>query len=192
MTDFVTATTKLEATNYALKEVGFTQVGTLDGVIGRDAALAVTSIDNEVRSLCRKGLWFARRDLALTPNEDGFLLLPSNVLSITKPDPLSFAAPWSEMAWREERPTMRQQKVYSIYRQSYVFTQALTVGINEVLPFEDIPDEARAYVQVFAALALNRSYLRSEDVEKRLTPLLNSSWLSLVDADIENSNYRFI
>lgn len=191
MADLLLPTSKLEAVNWALGQVGFTQVSTLEGVIGRDASIVQASLDNEVRSLCRKALWFARRDATLTPNEDGFLTLPSNTLKIAKPSELSLL-PWSDLDWKYERPTMRQGKVFSIFRQSYVWSKSLTVTLVEALGFDDLPDEVKQYAMVFAALETNTSIVRSDDVDKRLQPLLQLTWQSVLDAELENSNYRFV
>ena len=191
MTDLITPTTKIEAVNWSLNACGFTQVSTLEGTVGRDTSIVVTSLDNEVRSLCRKGLWFSRRDVTLTPNEDGYLVLPSGTLSIRRASDLCRVA-WAAMDWREQRPTMRQGKVFSIIRQSYVFTQPFTLMLYEALAFEDLPDEARQYAMVVSALDLNRSIVRSDTVTKDLSPMLTSTWSELLNAELENSNHRFI
>ena len=191
MADLLTPTTKLEAVNWALKNVGLTQVSTLEGVIGRDAASVAASVDLETRELCRKGMWFSRRDLTLTPDVDGFLVLPPNTLSIRPPSDRSYV-PYSKWEWREIGPLMRQGKIFSAINQSYVFTNPLAVMIYEALAFEDLPDEARAYIAVFSALEKNRSSIRSDTVTKDLEPLLNRTWLALVDAELENSQHRFI
>lgn len=191
MADLRLPTSKLEAVNWALSKVGFTQVSTLEGVIGRDASIVQASLDNEVRSLCRKALWFARRDATLTPNEDSYLVLPSNALKIAKPSDLSLL-PWAEIDWKYERPVIRQGKVFSVYRQSYVFTKPLTVTLVEALAFDDVPDEVKQYAMVFAALETNTSIVRSDAVTKDLQPLLQLSWQAVLDAELENSNYRFV
>ena len=191
MADLITPTTTLEAVNWGLAALGFTPVNTLEGVVGRDASTVQRAIENEARNVCRRGMWFSRRDLTLTPDGDGFLVLPANALKVQLPSDDCPGSAWARMSYREDRPTMRQGKVFSIFRQSYVYTQPLTVGLVEALGFEDLPDEARQYVMVFSALEANRSALRSEAVIKALSPLLNQTWMALLDAELSNSNYRF-
>ena len=188
MTDLLTPTTKLEAVNWGLKELGFPQVASLSGAIGRDASIVLTSLEEKTRDLCASGLWFARRTLTLTPNGSGYLIPPSNTLTIRRAENDGLSA----MVWREDRPTLRQGKVYSIFRQSYVYTQPLTVTIFEALAFEDLPNEVRQHVMVAAALTTNGSIVRSDDVEKKLQPLLNNSWNTVLDSEFENSEHRFI
>jgi len=191
MADLLVVTTKLEATNWALKNVGLTQVSTLEGTIGRDAASVVASIEHETRNLCRKGMWFSRRDVTLEPDEDGFLVLPAATLSMRPPSDRCYV-PYSKWEWREIGPVMRQGKVFSAINQSYVFTNSMTVMIYEALAFDDLPDEAKSYIAVFSALEKNRSSIRSDSVTKDLEPLLNMTWLALVDAELENSQHRFV
>lgn len=193
MTDFLTATTELEAVNWGLKELGFTQVNSLEGTIGRDASAVQTALRDEVRNLCRRGLWFARRNVTLTPNDDGFLVLPNNALSISYPEPDSLSTGvWSMVEWKEDRPVIRDGKVFSVIRQSYEYEQPMTVLMREALAFEDIPEEARAYAQVVAAETYNGGSLRSEAVSTKLTPLIAQKWSDLMNAELDNSNRRFI
>lgn len=191
MAEYTTPTTKLEAVNNGLKALGFPRVNTLEGTIGRDPAAVLAAIDEEVRSLCRRGFWFSRRDVMLVPDESGFLVLPPNTLTIREPS-LECRFPWSKWEWQEDRPSMRRGKVFSIMRQSYVYTKQFPVMIYEALTFEDLPDEARDYTWTYAALDLNRSNVRSDDVKKDLEPLLARAWQSLMDAELVNSNHRFI
>lgn len=191
MADLITPTTKIEAVNWALKAVGYTEVSTLEGSIGRDASAALKSIENETRALCRRGMWFSRRDLTLTPNDDDFLVLPSNVLTI-RPPSAECLFPYSRQDWKDEAPVIRQGKVFSVFRQSYEFTKSFVVMIYEAIGFDDLPEEARVYAMVYSALELNRSTLRSSDVEKSLKELLAPAWDALVQAELDNSNHRFI
>lgn len=191
MADLTTPITKLDAVNFGLKELGFTKINSLDGALGRDAGAILAHIDEEARSLCRKGMWFSRRDVTLTPDVDGFLVLPPASLSV-RPPSNECILPYARLDWRHEKPVMRQGKVFSVFRQSYVWTKSLTVGISEAITFDDLPDEARAYLQVYSALEYNQANVRSDTVTKNLEPLLNTAWLSLVQAEIDNSNHRFI
>lgn len=196
--DLINPTSQLEAVNWGLEAVGFPPVGTLTGAIGRDASSALMWLSNSTRDLCRKGLWFSRRLLTLTPNDSKFLLLPSNVLSISAPSQEDLweagqtFTPSSKVDWLRLRPVMRQGKVFSVIQQSYEWTAPLTVAIREAIAFEDLPDEARQYAMVTAASGLNGGSLRSGDVDKRLQPLLTLTWDALVDAELENSNHRFL
>lgn len=191
MADLLTPTTKNEAVNWALKAVGYSEVSTLEGSIGRDASAALKSIENETRALCRRGMWFSRRDLTLSPDDDDYLVLPSSTLTIRPPSD-ECLLPYSRQDWKDERPVMRAGKVYSVFRQSYAFTRDFVVMIYEALGFDDMPDEARVYAMVYSALELNRSTLRSSDVEKSLKELLAPAWDALVQAELDNSNHRFI
>lgn len=191
MADLITPTTKLEAVNWSLGAVGLTAINSLEGTIGYDASIVLQSLENEIRALCRKGLWFSRRDVTLTPNGDGHLILPTATLSL-RPASEECETPFSKMDWREYRPVMRQGKVFSVINQSYVFTRPLAAMIYEALPFDDCPDEARRYATVVSALEANGKIVRSDTVKKELTPLLTGAWDDLLTAELENSNHRFI
>lgn len=188
----------MEAVNWALNAVGFPPVGTLSGTIGRDASSALAWLGSVTRDVCRKGLWFSRRVLTLTPNDDGFLLLPANCLSIASPDNEDFLAqgltptPFMKEDWYRSRPVMRQGKVFSVINQSYVWTAPLAFLMREALVFEDMPDEARQFAMVQATSFLNGGTLRSPDVDKRLQPLLTLTWDALETAELENSRQRFL
>lgn len=191
-TALLTATTKLEAVKWALKALGFSEVSTLEGTIGRDASAVVTSIDNKVRSLCRAGYWFSTRETTFTPDPvTSYIAIPTNVLSLFTPKS-ACGSSWYALEWQDEKPTIRQGKLFSIVRQSYLWIRPMLVGINEALLFEDLPDEARAFVQVYAALEVNHAILRSDDVAKRLEPLLAQTWNDFLQADLDNSHLRFL
>lgn len=192
MADLTTPTTKIEAVNLVLKNCGYTETSTLEGAIGRDASSALKSIENETRSLCRRGMWFSRRDILLTPDEDtSFLVLPATTLTI-RPPSNQCTYLFSKQDWIDLKPVMRSGKVYSVINQSFEFTNPLALMIYEALPFDDLPDEARTYAWVYSALELNRSGLRSDSVEKDLKELLAPAWDALVQAELDNSNHRFI
>jgi hypothetical protein len=196
--DLITPTSQLEAVNWALNAVGFPPIGGLTGTIGRDASSALAWLSQTTRDICLKGLWFSRRTVTLTPNSDGYLILPANCLSMAAPDREDiFAAglapsPFFYEDWLRLRPVMRQGKVFSVINQSYVWTKPLTILMREALVFEDMPEEARKYAMVQATSFLNGGTLRSPDVDKRLQPLLTLTWNALETAEFENSDHRFL
>lgn len=197
--DLLNPTTQLEAVNWVLDALSFPPVGTLTGAIGRDASSALSWLSQITREVCTKGFWFSRRVITLTPDPvTGYLILPANCLSIASPDNEDCLAqgitptPFMKEDWIRSRPVMRQGKVFSVINQSYVWTTNLSLLMREALAFEDMPEEARRYVTVQAAVYLNGGTLRSADVDKRLQPLLTLTWDALETAELENSTTRFL
>ncbi|SKA17748.1 hypothetical protein SAMN02745126_04003 [Enhydrobacter aerosaccus] len=196
--DLSTPTTQLDAVNWSLRANGFPPINSLSGVIGRDASAALTWLADATRELCLKGFWFCRRHVSLVPDDNGYLNLPGNCLSIASPNWHDlwreglFPDPGMRDDWLRLRPVMRQGKVFSVINQTYVWTRPLTILMREAINFEDMPEEARRYLQVLAASYLNGGTLRSPDVDKRLQPLLTLTWDALIDAELENSDHRFL
>lgn len=130
--------TKLDAVNALLGSIGQSPLNTIIGSLPSDAARAVLAVDTSLRDILSKGWSFnSDREWVLNPDENGHILVPSNVLWI---DPTSQADDFV-MRWDNGVP-----KLYDRKERTFVIARNVEVDIIWGFDFEEIPQAARSYV----------------------------------------------
>lgn len=141
MAFLITPTSELEAVNECLENIGQSPVSTIAGDLGVDAQMALNFVRKVNRELQSMGwYWNTDKDLPLTPNGAGNILLPSNTLSVDSS---------GEDANRDV--VQRGQRLYDRENFSYVFTNPIKVELTVGLTFEELPEAARRYIALRAA-----------------------------------------
>ena len=128
-----TPTTELEAINAILATISEAPLNTLVGELPHDAAMAQGMLHNHSRRIQVRG-WSFNTDTSFTlyPNEDGEVVLPLNALVVTVPSNPALV--------------VRGQKLYDTTGHSYEIGAEQSADIIWFLPFEELPEHARALI----------------------------------------------
>ena len=155
MATLITPTTELEAVNECLANIGQTPVSTVSGVIGVDAATALSLVRSITRELQARGwYWNIEVDYPINPDSNGNLFLPSNVLSV---DTTGY--------YQDKDVVARGRRLYDRKNRTYVFTEGVKVEMIVGLPFEELPETARRYISLRAARIFQNRTEGSNDPE---------------------------
>lgn len=137
----VTPTTELEAVNECLENIGNAPVSTISGDLGVDTQIALNFVRKVSRELQSQGwYWNTDYNYPLTPNGDGDIILPSNLLAIDSDG--DDAA--RDVVWRGTR-------LYDRENRTYTFTKPISVTMTRGFDFSELPETARRYIALRAA-----------------------------------------
>lgn len=136
----MTATTKLEAVNVMLSTIGESPVNSLtSGLV--EAEVAAVILDSTSKAVQAEG-WNFNRELKLpfSPDPTGFVNLPNNVLRAD-----------ATLTQQSRDLVQRGSKMYDKERHTYVIAETVDLDVVLYLPFEDLPEVARRYINIKAA-----------------------------------------
>lgn len=130
---------ELAAVNACLSSIGEQPVNSLAQSQSSDVALA-RGIINEVMLGVQGRGWSWNREYALpiTPDADGNIFLPVNTMRVD----VAYA---SEDAARYA-VTQRGSRLYDLRGHTFAFPATVTVDLVSLIPFEDLPAAASAYI----------------------------------------------
>lgn len=149
----LSCTTELDAVNALLGAVGETPVNTLDDLGFTDASVARAILRSKSREVQSRGFYFNRDyDYTFTPDVDGIVTLPPNVISI-RPSTID-----------TRRLVPRALKVWNGDDNTFVFPQDAgpTLEVVWMFDFEELPETARRYITVRAATQFQAQYQGNE------------------------------
>lgn len=140
----LSGTTQLEAVNTLLHTIGEAPVNSLTGTLPIDATLASNTIDEVSREVQAAG-WHWNRFYKYTLNLDTNNKIPlaDNIMRVdldTGKYPLS-----------TYDVIKRGSFLYNKVENTFVFTDALEAKVIVLLPFEELPENARRYITIRAA-----------------------------------------
>lgn len=149
--------TELEAVNDMLASIGESPVSTLQdhGVV--DAVFARSTLQKISKEVQAEG-WFFNREqgVTLTPTyPDQEIYLPETALSLTFLDPPVVGA-----------YVQRGLRLYNRTTQSYKFTHPITVSLILELPFAELPEQAKTYIQQRATRIFQERSLGSAELSR--------------------------
>lgn len=148
----VALTTKLDAVNKCLESVWETPVSSLDVSGVASVALAKRIVDATSRLVQSRGWAFnTDHDYTLTPDDDGFINIPTNTLSI---DPEGDSV--------DVDAVPRGTRLYDREDHTFVFTESVDVKLVTLLEFDDCPEAFRAYVAIQAARTFRDKWLQKD------------------------------
>lgn len=136
---------KLDIVNQMLGLQGERPINSLDSTHPSlpGALLYLDSWDAQVQAT---RWWFNTETATLTPQlGTGYIKLPNNALAFDILD-------------RVPNLTVRGDKLYNPDEQTFVFTAAVTGVLHRLVPFDDLPILARAYIGAKAKLAFQNNY----------------------------------
>lgn len=142
--------TRLEAVNSILSAIGQLPVNSLDSIEEyTEAADALTMLNHFSKGVQMRGFWFNREvDFPLTPNNQGEIQLPNNILSVDISDPFV---------------VQRGKRLYDSGKHSYSFERPVKANLILELPFEELPPVAQAYILIKAIRKFIQDKLQGAD-----------------------------
>lgn len=179
----LTPLTELEAVNEMLAITGESPISSLDNITFVDAILARRLLHNTSRAVQTKGWHFnSLYDYTISPNSNGFLDVPSNVLKIDQSP--------SETSGVD--CTSRGSRIFDKATNSFTFTKPVKFDAVQFLAFEELPEYARQYIYIRAARLFQARLLGSESMAGLTAEEENNAWVEMVHAEGEVADYTMI
>tara|TARA_B100001093_G_scaffold167750_1_gene160428 strand:- start:4935 stop:5510 length:576 start_codon:yes stop_codon:yes gene_type:complete len=173
-------TTKLEAVNTMLGVIGETPVNTISGSsLPVSVVTALNVLDEVNREVQSEGWHFNTEfEYSLTRDASNQFNLPTNVLKIDTPVD----------KYTDIDIVQRGNTLYDRKNHTNVFAQDIDVTITFELPFNEIPQQFRSYVNIKAARKFANRFLGSPEIETfTLRDEINAK-ATAVDSDSENAD----
>jgi len=137
-----------------LNTIGEAPVNTLINMTAIDAITALSILQTVSRSVQVEGWFFnTEYNYPITPDVNGELLLPTNLLSIDS----------TELSDAYEL-VQRGAKAYDRKNHTYTFTDTVKCNLILLLAFDEIPEAARNYIALRAARILQDRLLGSDSL----------------------------
>jgi len=178
-TDYLAPTTELEAVNEILAAIGEAPVGTLSGALPVDASTALTRLRSRSRNLQAQG-WSFNTDegYTLPADNDGKVAIPRNALNV---DPVD-----------NNDLVVRGQFIYDRVNHTFVIDDDVEVDIVRFLPWEDLPQYARAFLFVATARTFQDQMIGDESLHQFTATDERMAWAAFMDAEARNADHNVI
>lgn len=151
------ATSEIEAVNALLATIGEAPINSLEGQLTTDASMALSTVHEVSREVQTEGWSFNTEEkYPLVPDQEGFIYLPSNCMSIIFPRP----------TLEEKNIVQRGMRLYDKEEHSYKFKRTLYADVIMLLPFEELPEAARRYITIRAARVFQQRVVGSDTLHK--------------------------
>lgn len=174
-------TTKLEAVNVCLTNIGEAPVASLDSGLLVDAQIASDVVDEISREVQSYGWHFNTEVLALLPDIDGYLHLPSTVL---KADTVELD--------KGEDVIIRGTRLYDRANNTYRFTSSKRVQVVLCLDFELLPEVARRFITLRAARVFQERQLGVDSLSNQNRADEQSAWEALQAEEADAADYNML
>lgn len=180
--DAIALTTELEAVNEMLNAIGEGQVSSLD-TGNADVQQCVRLLRDHSRKVQSRGWWFNRdEDYVLTPDNDGYLVLPANVLRVDPSSEDRFEKPWVQ----------RGLKLYNAQDHTFVFTDTVKVDLITGLTWEELPQTARSYITACAGLEFVDTDMANVERHSFTKERKQEAYLELLKEEAEAADYNML
>jgi hypothetical protein len=166
--------TELEVVNSVLSAAGDSPVQTLDSRY-QPVFIIKEIIKNISRDMQTKKYWFnTERDVTLTPNtQTNKIILPFNILTF-EPEDIRYVA--------------RGLTVYDKEARTTNITKDIVATYTVMLDFEELPQQARKYIQAHARVRYNNEYFGELDLKSDLMKELMEAKNELDRVHMENED----
>jgi len=173
-------TTKLEAVNACLSNIGEAPVASLTG-LQVDAQVASSIIDEVSREVQAHGWHWNSEVHTLKPDINSEIKLPANTLRVdTVQDDIATDV------------IQRGMKLYDRKDNKYTFTKALKLALTVGLDFDDIPEAARRYITVRSIRLFQERVLGSDSLSKFNRSDEQQAWALLQHEEADTGDYNVI
>ena len=173
--------TELDAVNAMLRSIMEAPVDTLISVTAPDAGAALAQLRDTSKAVQLIGWnWNTDEEFTLTPDINGFLVLPANALKVIPPDDQVLQV------------TQRGLKLYDRLNHTYAFTAPMNVALISGLNFEELPEAARQFIMFTATTRFQEGVLGSAQLDKFDVAAMQRSLLSLEAAEAETGRYNLL
>ena len=177
----ITATTKLQAVNIALNNVGQNSVASLDVAVPVDAAIASSVVDEVSREVQMMGFDWNTESITISPDGSGFINLPANILKADVTGE-NYADDYIQ----------RGLKMYNRPNNSFVFTKAIEVYLTLGLEFTEISEAARRYITIRAARLFQERMFGSVEISQFNADDEAIARAALAHEETENGDYNMV
>lgn len=141
---------------------------------------AVTTIDTTNYLIQSDAWWFNTERLTLTPQVGTKeILLPSDCMSV-------------DIAERRPRVAMRNGKLYNLDESTYEFSNSVAVVLRRLVPFEQTPPSARAYIGARAVQKFQTSIDGDSTKMRELKSDTAAAYIVFNAEHIRNSQVNFL
>lgn len=134
-----TKATRLDSVNTIISNIGQAPVVNLE--TGNPIVEMAEQILDEITRAVQSEGWEVNteRNYPFTPDSDGCIVIPNNVLSIDAP------------IGRREQAVIRSNKLYDRVKHTYTFTGKQELDVIWLFDFEDLPEPFKNYITIRAA-----------------------------------------
>ena len=179
-------TTELEAINTMLSTIGESPVNAVEDTGNVDVVIARQILQTASREVQARGWHFnTEKNYTITPDSEGYLVLPNTVLKVDTVYPDS-----------SKDVVVRGSRLYDREKHTYVFTDAVKVDMTILLTFEELPEVARNYVTIRASRIFQERVVGSDTLhafnsqdEARAMVSLMEYEADTADLNILSGNY---
>jgi len=173
-------TTKLEAVNVCLTNIGEAPVASLTG-LQVDAQVASSIIDEVSREVQTNGWHWNTEVHTISPNISSQILLPANTLRVDTVE-----------KDRSLDVVQRGMKLYDRKDNTYTFTGSLRLHLTVALDFDEIPEAARRYITMRSSRVFQERTLGSESLSKFNRGDEQQAWALLQHEEAETGDHNMI
>lgn len=179
-------TTELEAINTMLSTIGESPVNAVEDTGNVDVVIARQILQTVSREVQARGWHFnTEKDYTITPDSEGYLVLPNTVLKVDTVYPDS-----------SKDVVVRGSRLYDREKHTYVFTDAVKVDMTILLTFDELPEVARNYATIRASRIFQERVVGSDTLhafnsqdEARAMVSLMEYEADTADLNILSGNY---
>lgn len=155
----VSPMTELDAVNIMLASAGNTPLSTLENTLNADAVQARHTLFWSSRDVQLEG-WHFNTEHNVTllpiPPTPGIIRAPNNAIRVD--------IDINQVgAYSSTDVILRKGNVYDMKNHTFLFNEGITTTITYLLPFEELPDAARAYIATKAARRFRMHVTGGED-----------------------------
>tara|TARA_R100001594_G_scaffold148423_2_gene203601 strand:+ start:3579 stop:4190 length:612 start_codon:yes stop_codon:yes gene_type:complete len=174
-------TTKLEAINTMLSNVGEAPVNSLAGSVTADVRLAENILDESSRDVQSTGWHFnTEKEVPLAPNSNSEINLSAGVARVDLE---------GKHASADYDVVVRGSKLYNRKDRTYLFTETKKYTVTYMLDWEELPEQARRYIMIRAARIYQDRLLGSEKISSFSRSDEQAALFSLRDFEMETADY---
>lgn len=174
-------TSKLEAVNGCLTNIGESPVADLTTGLLVDAKIAEDVVNEISRDLQMDGWHFNTETRRITPDVSGNINLPANTLKI---DATGFDAGRDVI--------QRGTKLYDKAGNTFAFTSGIHVEMILGLDWDELPEVARRLIAVRAARVFQERQLGVDSVSQQNRNDEARAWNSFVHAEGDSADYNIL
>lgn len=179
-------TTELEAINTMLSTIGESPVNMVEDTGNVDVVIARQILQTVSREVQARGWHFNTEiNYTITPDSEGYLVLPNTVLKVDTVYPDS-----------SKDVVVRGSRLYDREKHTYVFTDAVKVDMTILLTFDELPEVARNYATIRASRIFQERVVGSDTLhafnsqdEARAMVSLMEYEADTADLNILSGNY---
>ena len=174
-------TTKLEAINTMLSNVGEAPVNSLTGSLTADVRLAQNILDEVSREVQSTGWHFnTEKEVPLAPNSTNEIELSDGVARVDLE---------GEHVDVDFDVVVRGNKLYNRKKRTYTFTETKKYTVTYMLDWEQLPESARRYIMIRSARIYQDRLIGSEKLSAFSRSDEQSALFSLRDYEMETADY---